>query len=292
MPVSLSNISWHQNGSKSLPYASLFFPALFTILALYNIKEPVSIPFIKLPFAIGILSAWFFLPKPFYHPVFWASLLAYFSILLVKDFYGVANHHFVACYLLIALIQYTATSRHDDELLKFHIRFILMIVLLLSAVQKLLSPSYTNGTFFQFEMYMDIFLKPMKMIVPGWQGAIEENLEAYKQLKSAYPAKPDTILLQEPISHAALIAKMCSWFAIIIEALAGIALFVKSSRGFSHVLLLATVAGVFFFRQETGFLAMLSCMGLLLAPAKSWRNIWLFCFIVFAAMVATGAGLR
>jgi hypothetical protein len=292
MPVSLSNISWHKNGSKDLPYAELFFPTLFIILALYNIKEPVSIPFIKLPFAIAVLTAWTFLPRPFYHPVFWASLLAYFSILLVKDFYGVANHHFVACYILIALIQYTAVSRHDDELLKFHIRFILMMVLLLSAVQKLLSPSYTNGTFFQFEMYMDIFLNPMKWVVPGWQKAVEENLEAYKQLRSVYPSKLETIILQEPIRHAAVIAKLCSWFAIIIEALAGIALFVKSSHRISHVLLLATIAGVFFFRQETGFLAMLSCMGLLLAPGKSWRNTWLFCFIVFAAMVATGAGLR
>jgi hypothetical protein len=292
MPVSPSNLSWHHNGANKLLFLPFFFQTLVLVLALYLLRQPVSSPLLKLPFAIAILVSWFFLPKPFYHPIFWATWLAYFLILLVRDFYGVANHHFVACYILIANIQYTASNHHPDKILQFHIRFILMIVLLFSAFQKLLSPSYIKGTFLQFEMYMDVFFEPMKFFIPGWKNAVHENLAAYKHLKLHHPATLETVKLKEPISNAFAIAKICSWIGIFIEALAGIALFFRSNHRISHILLLTMVAGVFFLRLETGFLAMICCMGLLLSPSKGWKNVWLFCFILFAAMIATGAGVR
>jgi hypothetical protein len=167
-----------------------------------------------------------------------------------------------------------------------------MSVLVISALHKLLSPSYTSGAFFQFEMYMDVFLKPMKVLVPGWETAIQKNLAAFKQFKLQNPASMEAIQLTAPIAHASAIAKAGSWLSIIIEAAAGIAIFFKSNYRLSHILLLATVAGVLFFRLESGFLAIISCMALALAPSKGWKNIWLFCFVILAAMVATGAGLR
>jgi hypothetical protein len=292
MPVNLNQISWQNEGSKTLPFTPLFFQTLLIILALYNIKEPVSVTYLKLPVAIGILTAMFFLQKPFHHPVFWGLWLGYFSILPFINFFSAANHHFVACYLLLAIIQYTLTSENKDHILRFHLRFILMSVLVISALHKLLSPSYTNGAFFQFEMYMDVFLKPMKVLVPGWETAIQENLAAFRQLKIQNPNTAEAMQLKEPIRYASAIAKAGSWLSIIFEAAAGIAIFFKSHNRFSHLLLLATVAGVLFFRLESGFLAIISCMALALAPSNGWKNIWLFCFVILAAMVATGAGLR
>lgn len=292
MPVNLNEISWQNEGSKTLPYTPLFLQTLLIILALYNIKEPVSATYLKLPVAIGILSAFFFLQKPLYHPGFWGLWLVYFSILPLINFFGAANHHFVAIYLLIAIIQYTLKAGDNDQILRFHLRFILMSVLVISALHKLLSPAYTSGAFFQFEMYMDVFLKPLKLIVPGWENAIQENLVAFERFNLQYPGNIEAIQLTEPIRHSSAIAKAASWMSIILEAAAGIAIFFKSNNRLSHLLLLATVAGVLFFRMESGFLAILSCMGLALAPSKGWKNTWLFCFSVLAAMVATGAGLR
>ena len=132
----------------------------------------------------------------------------------------------------------------------------------------------------------------MQWIAPGWEKSIQENVAAYKHLKTQHPGLLGSVYLQEPIRYAALWAKVGSWLAILMEVAAGIAMFFRSNYRFSHLLLLATITGVFFFRLETGFLAILCCMALLLAPSKSWRNTWLFCFILFGAMVATGAGLR
>ncbi len=292
MPVSLSQTSWQPDGGVQTQRTGLFFQALLTMAVLYILKEPASAPFLKLPFAILIVAACFFLPKPLFHPMWWATWLLYYLVLLTRDYYGMANHHFVACYLMIAALIYTASGRPNGQILNFHTRFILMAVLVVSALHKALSPSYTNGTFFQFEMYMDVFLSPMKWLIPGWETAVNENLAAYTQLKLQHPSDLPQIALKEPVKHASLIAKSYSLLAIVMEAAAGISMFVKSKSRISHTLLLCTVAGVFFFRSETGFLGLLACMGLLLAPTTAWKNIWLCCFILFAAMVATGAGLR
>jgi hypothetical protein len=109
---------------------------------------------------------------------------------------------------------------------------------------------------------------------------------------STNPNENLTVHLKSTMQHSGLFAKSLSIMAIIMEALAGVTIFRKPQNFFSHLLLIGMIISIFFFRLETGFLALLSTMGLLLSPSKKTNYIYLVLIMIFLILMATGLGLR
>lgn len=270
----------------------LFLHGLLLIILVYLFKQSVVIFWLKPTLLIIGFSLWLLKRNLAANPLFWGILLLYFFITLGHNYYLVANHHFVVCYVLTAVILHQITNLKSESYLHFHVRFLLLTILVLGALQKLLSPAYVSGAFFQLEMDMNYFLQPLDLILPEWQETTTGNKDLYKTLMKTNPNEYLDAQLKYPLPHSTLLATSLGWIAIIMEAMAGIIIFRKPHHLWSHLLFLGMIGGIFLFRMETGFLAMLATMGLLLSPSQKISFIYLSLILIFSVFMATELGLR
>jgi hypothetical protein len=261
-------------------------------MSIYAFKDPISIAWLKVSFFTILLLQFLLLHKTIFQPIFWLTVLSYFSCQLFIGYSWAANHHFVAVYLTLAICIFTSSSGFNVKVLSFHIRFLLAAILLLSALHKLLSAEYINGAFMQMQLDFGIFLKPVKLISQNWQLYKEENLAAYREIIKTDPNTAPAYFLKHPIGTTPLLAKLGSWFSIFMEALAGIFIYSFSQKKISHLFLLTTILGVFFFRLETGFLSLLAVMGFWLAPNNFFKISYLILITIFSIMIISGLGFR
>jgi hypothetical protein len=270
----------------------LFLHGLLLLVLVYLFKQSVVLFWLKPTVLIIGFSVWLFNRNLAANPLFWSVWFLYFCITLGRNYYLVANHHFVVCYVLAAVILHQITNLKNESYLHFHVRFILLTILMFGALQKLLSPAYISGAFFQLEMDMNYFLQPLNFIVPEWPEITKSNKDLYKKLMATNPNEYSDIQLKYPIDHSILLAKSVGWIAIIMEAITGVAIFWKHQRILSHVLFIGTLGGIFFFRLETGFLTLLATMGLLLSPTPKISMVYITIILIFSVLMATELGLR
>lgn len=273
-------------------HVNQFLHCLLLVLLVYLIKQPVAIFWLKPTFLLAGFMVWLIKPNLTANPLLWGVWLLYFCFTLGRNYFLAANHHFVLCYLLAAVIMHQITSNKNESTFTFHIRFLLLCILMLSAIQKLLSPTYISGAFFQLEMDLNYFLKPLKFLSAEWQTNTNENKDFYKTLMATNPNKYLDVQLKYPIQSSTLLAKSLGWIAIIMEAIAGVAIFWRHQRILSHVIFLGMIGGIFFFRLETGFLALLATMGLFLSPSKKISIVYIIIILIFSLLMATELGLR
>ena len=273
------------------PSLLYFLQAICLNAFVYIIMHPATILWPKVPVIFSLLVV-FFHPPALKKPIVWMVLLAYFLFFLVRGYYVVANHHFVFVYVITAIILYTIFPKDNTSRLRFHVRWLLALILVLSALHKLLSPTYMDGSFFLFQFDMGIFLKPFKLLSADWQQSVKYNLAAYHKIRQAIPGDEISLQLKSPVKNAWLLAKCSSWLAVLAEFLAGSLIFLKPTSRLSHFVLLLTIAGIFLFRLETGFLSLLAAMGLLICPTGYQRFIYLGLILLFISMMAVQLGLR
>jgi hypothetical protein len=288
----VSKFSISNPGTVLAQPVQLFLQCTAMLILLYIAKHPFPNTVLKFVFFAGMLSIFIFSANPLSSLKTWTLFLIYILFFLITKFLWVANHHFVAAYMIIAILMYLSTTDHQEVRLRFHIRFMLGAVLAISAFHKILSPTFMNGTFFLYEMEMHHFLKPLKWAMPGWESAVRQNNKLLNDLIQTNPNTLTAVPLIKPVSNIYSIATSATWLAVFLEVLAGIAVWIWPQKKATHVILLATLAGVFFMRFETGFLSLLATMGLLLAPGKNFRLVYVTCIIIFAAMIITGIGIH
>jgi hypothetical protein len=293
-PTDISNQSIPLYKRKNLATNKLpfFLGGLLFILVLYAFNHSITPVWIKAGGALMLLFAAVFLKKFLYHPIFWVCCLGYFIATLMRIYFLAANHHFVACYLLVAVVIFLGAKAYNEKIFKFHLRFLILGILCFSALHKFLSTPYMSGTFFQMQINLNIFFKPLGLFLPEWETITNTNQSAFQQLLKTNPNYLESATFQAPISNLPILAQYSSWGAVIIEALAAIAIFFKSAKLYSHWLLCATILGVFLFRFETGFLSFLAIMGFYLAPTPMFQKIYLGCIALFSLLIISGYGLR
>lgn len=280
------------NQNKPAANLVLFLACLICIFSIYTLRQNVSGFSLKFLFCILVGGCLLALKKPLFHPIFWCVFLLFFISYLFRYFYYAGNHHFVSIYLCLAILLYTIPKVKQEGRLQFHTSFILFSALFFGAMHKLFSPEYTSGSYFQLQMELGNFLKPLNWFSSSWESSIQLNKTLYANWLSLDPGAGPNVILISPTPHITLLAKALSWSAIVLEALSGILILVKRNHLVSHLLLITTIIAVFVFTPETGFLSLLAAMGLLLAPNKSFRFIYVFLIAVFCLLMATGIGLR
>lgn len=270
-------------------FLSIYAIAIFSII--FTLKDPSTYPWFK-AFA-SMLCLWFLFTKNNSYLTFWfwLVLLGYHTPLLIKNVYYAANHYFVLVYLVVAILVYLIYQK-KDELLTFHMRCILAIVLFLGGLHKLLEPSFVNGSFFMYQINMGVFLKPFASLFSDWSEATVENLKTHKEIQNLIPSENIQHTLKAPVNDLKKISLIFTWGAILMELSAGILIGLFPKKNISHFFLILTILSVFIFRLETGFLSLLAAMGLILSPSKNYSIFYLFLFMLFTAFVVSTIGLK
>jgi hypothetical protein len=244
---------------------------------------------VNLLFLLAIAAQFILLKKPQKSIGFWFSLSLFFSYKLLTTYFQAANHLFIALYLSLAFLVFFITQQNAGILRK-NIQLILGLALLFSGIQKIVSSDYYSGAYFYYMLQRGDFLWPLKHLSASFQEITSYNMMVLESSRSIYPGGATFEALKTPFSGAKTMSYYLSVVSIALELGAGIAILIKPKSLITHLLVLATIWGVFFTRQEAGFLTLLTVMGLVLTEKKYFVWSYLATGIVFLSLILLGVG--
>jgi len=221
--------------------------------------------------------------------LFWFCMCLFFAFKLLTTYFQAANHLFIAFYLSLAFIVFFIT-RQNGSILRKNVQLILGLALLFSGIQKIVSSDYYSGAYFYYMLQRGDFLWPLKYLSVSFQEITSYNMKVLESSRSVYPGGATFEALKTPFSGAKTMSYYLSVVSIALELGAGIIILVKPKSFITHLLILATIWGVFFTRQEVGFLTLLTVMGLLLAENKYFIWFYTATGIIFLSLILVRIG--
>ena len=290
----ISGIAGDQKQFKfchTLPKESMFTGLLIIVcLYVFHLENPGVL--FKPLFFFSIIGLVLFRGIKVHGILLWGMVSLFFTQLLISKYYVVANHHFVITFMSWSVWWYFLYPSQNKERLGFHFSIMMGLVLFFSAVHKFISPEFRSGSFFLHEMNLGYFLKPFKMLIPEWKQAAESNKQLFIEMMKTPPDAQQNVNMKNVVSGAPKIALWGSYFAIGMELVATLALWIRPASKGTHCIFVITILSIFLLRQETGFLALLTLMAFYLSPGKIFNGIYMLLLTVFATFIATHWGFH
>ena len=216
---------------------------------------------------IGILS-WIFLRHKKKYPIIWITFFILLAVDLYFKYFWVANHHFMLTFMVLSVLIFNYHKR-TDILLK-NIQILLVIVVLTSVVQKLMSTQFINGDFYYYMSNRGVLFRNFINFFPEKLEIIKSNSKNLSKLYASDPNIGEHIVLENIFPNLGLISVVFAWITVVMELVVAIALLFKPRGLWTHLFFAAMILGILCTRFETGFMALLAICGLYLC-----RNLYL-----------------
>lgn len=212
----------------------------------------------------------------------WVVFLGLLVIDLYHDYFWVANHHFMLTFMVLSVLIYSYHKR-SDILLK-NIQLILVIVVMASALQKLMSDQFMSGDFYYYMVNRGSFFRKFINLFPESLEIATNNAESVLALKETDPNIGESTLVKDIFSNVASASIIFAWATVIIELLVAIAILLKPKSAWTHLLFSIMILGILCTRLETGFMALLAICGVFLCSNIKIRLLYtvivLGCFLL------------
>ena len=214
----------------------------------------------------------------------WGAVTASLGAVACYRYGEVANHHFVLTYLALgALLMERAAASERDAIAFAQARWMLVAIMGLAVLQKLLSPSFMDGSFVTFMLAKGEFLKPASM-VPAMGDVFDANDAAHAALRASDPLRGGAVALTAPPGIG-----WVTWIlvAAILVGEAAIALLVAfvPRHPLSRLSLLGMVLVTATIRSELEFLGVVSLLGFGLSCHDAVGSRWPRRFAALALVV-------
>jgi hypothetical protein len=211
-------------------------------------------------------------------------LIIYMYLTFLGKYYIIGNHGFVTIYIGCMLLLAHAFSANGDAVIQKNSLWLLFIIMLFGAGQKLFSPTYLSGDYMNYVFNVG-GLFPLLGLNPAIGSYFEENRILAQAFVNTYPTMSGAVRLSLLFEHQTVLIYWFSIFIILVEFLFVFALFWKNEI-FKHLFFLVFLIMVAFTRQETGFLSMLCFLCFTQLP-KSMPRIFNFsyCFFFLGCLV-------
>ncbi len=220
----------------------------------------------------------------------WSLFLMIFIIELTIKYFIKANHHFLLVYIIILLIVYHK-NRSWQEFVD-NIKWIVIIVLMCSAIQKLISPQFVSGDFYYYMLNTGKFFKPILYFTPEVKEIIAGNYSQIIDLEQTNPNLSKSITLQNVLPNLEVISRLFAWLTIALELVIAAILFWKPKHTLTHVLFIILILGIFFTRLESGFLTLLAICGFWLTENLKFRAFYALLAIGFMSLIVAQIGFH
>ena len=220
---------------------------------------------------IGLLS-WFFFRKKTKHPVIWIFPFILLLIDLYSQYFWVANHHFMLVFIVLSVLLYNYHGRID--VLSKNIQIILVVVVMASAFQKLISSQFMNGNFYYYMINRGSLFGVFRPFFPEIFEIAKSNVDNIKELHSTNPNLNQSIILQDAVPNLRALSVVYARITITLEFIVAFALLWKPKATWTHLLLTAMIIGILFTRLETGFMALIAISGLFLCHNIKLRLLY------------------
>lgn len=216
----------------------------------------------KIPILFFGFLIWFFFRDKTKHPIIW---LVFFILLLCDlfiDYFWLANHHFMLTFVVLSVIAY---MYHDSKgIIQKNIQIILMLVILTSVLQKLMSQQFMNGSFYYFMINKGTLFRFFINFFPESLEVVKNNSESLMNLKETNPNNGQKIIFKDLVPNLAYISLVFARITVAFEFVVAMAILWKPKSILTHILIIIMILGILCARLETGFMALLTICGLFL----------------------------
>jgi len=284
----MNRLNWSQIKQQLSDRNALGLKLLFIFMVIYIISTGSDHKKIKLFLIVAGLFLVVFLVKKITQPLLWYIFLTILISDLICDYFVRANHHFLLIYITLLIIIFLHNSKLED--LITNIKLLLVIVLLFSGIQKLLSPQFISGDFYYYMINTGSFFKPILNFNQDINDIIISNKAQIAELGILNPNALNTVKLQNVIPNLDIISRVYAWFSIAMELITGLLILWKPKHLFTHILFILLILGIFFTRLENGFMALLAISGIWLTNNYMIRAIYTILTIVFLSLIVTHIG--
>lgn len=221
--------------------------------------------------------------------VLWYGLLAIFTIDLALNYFLKANHHFLLVYIILLIIFYLKNG--SREAFVDNIKWIIIIVLLFSSIQKLITPQFITGDFYYYMFNTGKFFKPVLYFYPELKEITKSNNFQITQLEHTNPNTLKAVKLQNIVPYLEVISRVFAWLTIALELAIALCFIGKPKHHITHLLFILLILGIFITRLENGFLTLLSICGIWLSEHQAIRRVYVILAIGFMLLLIGNIGL-
>lgn len=238
---------------------------------------------------IGILS-WILLRNKKNHPIIWLVLFTLLMIDLYHDYFWVANHHFMLLFMVLSVLLYSYHQR--NEILLKNIQILFVVVVLTSAVQKLMSNQFMSGDFYYYMINRGTLFGNFIRFLPESLEIAKSNSKSILDLQNLDPNLGESITLRNIFPNIGVISHIFAWVTVIFELIVAFAILWKSRSSWTHFLILIMIVGILCTRFETGFMALLALSGLFLCQNLYLRLMYVLIISGCIILIFTKLGFH
>lgn len=236
---------------------------------------------------IGVF-VWFFFRAKTKHPIIWIVFFTLLIIDLCYMYFRVANHHFMLLFMVLPVIFYLYHQR-SDILIK-NIQLLLVIVLITSVIQKLLSSQFMSGDFYYYMINRGSVFSRFINFFPENLEVIKENKKSILEMYDTDPNNLKYIVLKDGFKNLGFMSLIFAWVTVVVEFTVAIAILWKPRSTWVHILFSAMIIGILCTRFETGFMALLAICGLFLCNNIILRLLYVLITFGCIILIVTKIG--
>jgi hypothetical protein len=180
-------------------------------------------------------------------------------------------------------------NKNVDILLK-NMQLLLTIVVIASALQKLISPQFMSGDFYYFMANRGYLFNAFLRFFPESLEVIKSNSQSIKTLQDTDPNLLKSIVLSDISPYLSKVSPIFAWITVAVEFIVAIALLWKPKSTLTHLLYAGMILGILCTRLETGFMALLAIGGIFLCQNVKLRLLYVMIVIGCLTLVVTQRG--
>ncbi|MEO6347626.1 MAG: hypothetical protein ABIO60_06920 [Aquaticitalea sp.] len=279
---------WSQTKPVLETKIKLGIKLLFLFLVVYLLSTGLGHPRIKIPLLCIVFFLVVFYVKSINQTMVWYLFLTVLIFDLMSDYFVRANHHFLMIYMTILVIIFLKNGLQQDFIT--NIKLLVFIILLFSALQKLLSPQFISGDFYYYMFNTGNFFKPSLRFNPEMNDIVAQNNALILELGKTDPNILKNITLQNIVPNIANFSRIFAWLTVIIEFLTGILILWKPKNNLIHIVFIILILGIFLMRMENGFLCLLTISGVWLSENLKTRFVYVAMTLLFLSFIVNQIG--
>jgi hypothetical protein len=281
-------IFWSDIKDKLKNHTELAIQLLLLILGAYIFIMAEKHSLRKTPLLFLGLLSWFFFRTKTKHPIIWLVLFALLVFDLFYLYFRVANHHFLLTFVVLSVIFYLYHKRTD--VLQKNIQVLLVVVVMASVIQKLMSNQFMSGDFYYYMMNRAYIFDGFHTFFPEILEVAKTNSESILNLQDTDPNRAQSIVLKDIFPNLGFICLIYAWSTVVLEFIVAIAILCKPRSTWTHLLFIAMILGILCTRLEVGFMALLGICGIFLCCNEKLRLLYVLIVIGCITLVVTKLG--
>lgn len=281
---------WLNIKDKLSNHVELATQLLLVMLGAYVFIMAEKLGLYKAPLIFVGLLSWLFFRNTTKHPLIWLVLFTLLIFDLYQFYFRVANHHFMLTFVVLSVILYKYHKRTD--ILQKNVQMLLVVVVLASALQKLMSSQFMSGDFYYYMTNRAFIFDIFHRFFPESLEIAKSNSESILALQATDPNNSESIMLKDVFQNLSSISLVYAWSTVVIEFSVAIAILLKPRSKWTHLLFLVMILGVLCTRLEMGFMGLLAICGVFLCDNLKLRLLYGLIAVVCITMIVARIGFH